>query len=275
MTTITAPETTLGRTTATDGTEVPLLVHRPALPRGWLVWAHGGSWQHGSARQWAPITARLTAQSGWGVVSVDYRLAPAHRFPAAILDALAALDWAETRTQDLPVVVGGDSAGGTIAALAALARRDAGERVPPQVLAYPPLDPSCTRPSYRAEPGAFPNPSELRAAWRAWLGAEAPDPVFLPTPLAASTLAGLAPVTLVVGEDDPARDDVTAYAEQLRADTVPTALHLLPHVGHADLLNPAGSVLPAVVAALNNPPKRLRSVAPAADHPRNPEGPLS
>lgn len=274
MTTITAPETGITQAVAADGGRVPLLLHRPARPRGWLVWAHGGSWQHGSARQWAPTTAALAARSGWAVASVDYRLAPTHQFPAAVLDVLAAIAWAETRAQGLPVVVGGDSAGGTIAALAALAERDAGEPVPPQLLAYPPLDPSCTRPSYTAIRGAFPDPAGLRAAWRSWLGTDAPDPAFPPTPLGASSLAGLAPVTLVVGEDDPVRDDVTAYAERLRADAVPTALHRLPGVPHADLLNPAGSVLPAVAATLNNPPVSLRSVAAATDHPRNLEGTL-
>lgn len=277
MTTITAPETTIDRATATDGTEVPLLVHRPALPRGWLVWAHGGSWHYGSARQWAPVTAALAARSGWAVASVDYRIAPADRFPAAVLDMLASLQWADAKADNLPVVIGGDSAGGTIAALAALAWRDAGEVVPPQLLAYPPLDPHCARPSYTADPGAFPNAAELRAAWRSWFGEDPAGSAFLPTPLGASSLAGLAPVTLVVGDNDPVRDDVTAYAEQLRADGVQAGLHLLPGVSHADLLNPSGLVLPAVTVALSDllVTESPRSVATATDHhPRNPEGSL-
>lgn len=79
-----------------------------------------------------------------------YRLAPQHHFPAAVLDVLAALDWAEARAEGLPVAVGGDSAGGTIAASAALVRHDTGKPVPAQVLAYPPLDPDCASPSYRS-----------------------------------------------------------------------------------------------------------------------------
>lgn len=252
MTTITAPETAFTSTVASDGARVPILTHRPSTPRGWLVWAHGGSWQHGSATAWAPVTAALAQRSGWAVASVDYRLAPKHRFPAAVLDMLAALAWAEGEADGLPVVVGGDSAGGTIAAITALARRDAGGPVPSQLLAYPPLDPACARPSYTADPAAFPSAAELRAAWQLWLGS-APDPTFPSTPVAASSLAGLAPVALVVGEHDPVRDDVTAYADRLRIDGVPVSHTIVPGAGHAELLR-SGSDVPATVAAALSAP---------------------
>ena len=156
------------------------------------------------------------------------------------------------------MVVGGDSAGGTIAASAALARRDAGDRVPAQVLTYPPLDPDCGRPSYRAGSGAFPNRADLRAAWRLWLDST-PEPTILPTPLEAPSLAGLAPVSLVVGSDDPVRDDVIAYATRLRTDGIPTTLEVLPGVGHADLLSPRSRALAAVAAALPELPLSERS----------------
>ncbi|WP_338538736.1 alpha/beta hydrolase [Janibacter terrae] len=252
MTTITAPETAFTSVVASDGARVWILTHRPARPRGWLVWAHGGSWQHGSARAWAPVTAALAARSGWAVASVDYRLVPEHCFPAAVLDMLAALTWAESQPEGLPVVVGGDSAGGTIAAIAALARRDAGDLVPSQLLAYPPLDPACARPSYAFDPGAFPSATELRTAWQRWLGRK-PDPAFPPTPLAASSLAGLAPVALVVGEDDPVRDDVTTYADRLRADGVVVSHTVVPGAGHAELLR-SNSDVPAAVAEALSPP---------------------
>lgn len=234
-----------------DGAHVPLLVHRPDQPRGWLVWAHGGSWQYGSARQWAPVTSRIASLSGWAVVSVDYRLAPEHHHPAAILDTLAALSWAEQRAGELPVVIGGDSVGGTIAALAALARRDTGGRVPPQLLAYPPLDPACSRASYLAPSTVAPGRSDLMAAWRLWLGDTPRHPTMPATPLQAADLTGLASVFLVVGDDDPVRDDVLAYAARLRDDEVPTSLHSLKNTRHADILNPTGLVLPTIVARLN------------------------
>lgn len=256
---ITVPETTLVNVVASDGAQVPVLLHRPRSPHGWVVWAHGGSWQHGTAAAWAPLTAALAARSSWAVASVDYRLAPAHRFPAAVLDMLAALAWAEAQAAGLPVVVGGDSAGGTIAASTALARRDTDMPVPPQLLAYPPLDPDSTSPSYSAAPSAFPSQADLRAAWRLWLGAATPRPTILPTPLAAPSLAGLAPVSVIVGDADPVRDDATAYADRLNADGVPAALEVLPGVGHADLLTPRSLVLAAVVAALSAPPLSERS----------------
>ncbi|QSB04096.1 alpha/beta hydrolase [Natronoglycomyces albus] len=261
MTTITAPETTLSSAVASDGAPVPLLVHRPESPRGWIVWAHGGSWQYGSAAAWAPVTGGLASLSGWAVVSVEYRLAPEHRFPAAVLDVLAALAWADRRSDGLPVAVGGDSAGGTIAASAALARRNTGDRVPAQVLAYPPLDPECARPSHRIGSGAFPNREDLRAAWRLWLDST-PEPTILPTPLEAPSLAGLAPVSLVVGSDDPVRDDVIVYADQLRADGIPVTLEVLPGVGHADLLSPRSRALAAVAAALSE----LSTPSPQPNH---------
>ncbi|WP_145942852.1 alpha/beta hydrolase [Corynebacterium glyciniphilum] len=234
-----------------DGTHVPLLVHHPDQPRGWLVWAHGGSWQYGSARQWAPLTGRIAALSGWAVVSVDYRLAPGHHHPAAVLDTLAALDWAEQQTDGLPIVVGGDSAGGTIAALAALTRRNTGDRVPPQLLAYPPLDPECSRASYRGAPGVPPDRPGLVTAWRLWLGDHTSPRSVPTTPLQADSLTGLASVSLIVGADDPVRDDVRAYAARLQDDGVQVALRTVPNTGHADILDPTGLVLPAVVTRLN------------------------
>ena len=243
-------DTTVTTVPTADGSRVPLLVHRPQHPKGWLVWAHGGSWQAGSTTAWAPVTATLAAQSGWAVVSVDYRLDPAHKFPAAIFDMLAALDYAETQARDTPVAVGGDSAGGTIAAITALTRRNTGGRVPLQVLAYPPLDPDCTRHSYHAVPGAFPTAADMTAAWRLWLGEEPTgSPV---TPLQADSLAGLTPAAMVVGGDDPVRDDVTAYADRLDSDGVASSLRVLPGVAHADVLRPRGRVLPELVTALTH-----------------------
>ncbi|WP_087008478.1 alpha/beta hydrolase fold domain-containing protein [Gulosibacter sp. 10] len=275
MTMITTPATTPAETIASDGSRVPLLVHRPREPRGWLVWAHGGSWQFGSAAQWAPITAALAARSGWAVASVEYRLAPTHRFPAAVLDVLAALEWADARANSLPVV-GGDSAGGTIASLAALTRRDAGQPVPPQVLAYPPFDPDCASPSYSAIPGAFPSAADLRAAWRQWLGRDPDAGLGLPaTPLRAATLAGLTPVTLVVGEHDPVRDDVRAYACRLRSDRVRTSIATVADAGHADLLRPGSPVLTAVMAALAEPALAAPTGAGPTPPPKPPPGPAA
>ncbi|WP_172381715.1 alpha/beta hydrolase fold domain-containing protein [Streptomyces sp. MNP-20] len=239
---------------------VPVRVYEHgARPGGWLVWAHGGSWQYGSAADWHPVTHRLAALSGWNVVSVDYRLAPAHRHPAALEDVLAVLDWAAERT-DAPLAVGGDSAGATLAAGAALAQRDRGRRLDAQLLAYPPLAPACATPSHLRDPGAFPQPAALRRAWRAWRGtgpatALASDGTALhSTPLDAPDLRGLAPAVLAVGALDPVADDVLAYADLLKAAAVPARLIHAPDTAHADLLRPRSRLLPHLADALRHLP---------------------
>lgn len=236
------------------GHSVSTLQHDPLGPaKGSLVWAHGGSWQHGSASRWGHVTARLAAATGWRVASVDYRLAPRHRFPRAVQDVLAAVAHADRTAPDLPLVVGGDSAGGTIASVAALTRRDRGERVPGQLLAYPPLDPACSRASYHARPEAFPSRRDLRAAWRLWLGAldERTTTGIHVSPLDATGLAGMAPVHLAVGSLDPVLDDAVEYARRLSSHRVQVTLDVLPGVGHADILQSPSPVLESLVAALS------------------------
>lgn len=249
-------------------TDVRARLHTPgdAASVGLLVWAHGGSWQRGSAADWHPVTHRLSALSGWQVLSIDYRLAPAHRHPAALEDTITALGWARARAaaHGVPVAVGGDSAGGTLAAVAALAVRDQDRRLPltvrpeplaAQLLAYPPLDPTCAAPSHRRDPRAFPHPAQLRMAWRAWQGADrtahARDgtPLYS-TPMDATDLSELPPALLAVGDRDPVADDVLGYAGRLGEAAVPVDLIHLPGVAHGDLLQPDSRLLPRLAAGL-------------------------
>jgi acetyl esterase len=227
---------------------LPVRVYRPArtdpAPAGWLVWAHGGSWHHGSAAEWHAATAALAARSGWLVISVDYRLAPRHRHPRAVQDVLTALAWATDQAAGAPVAVGGDSAGGTLAACAALAVRDRDLPLTAQVLAYPPFDPACASPSYHRAPVAFPCAAQLRRAWCAWRGDGEPAAYdedgtrLYSTPWEAPSLAGMAPAVLAVGANDPVRDDVTAYAHRLHGDDVPVRILHPPGVVHGDILRP-------------------------------------
>ncbi|MEU8193130.1 alpha/beta hydrolase fold domain-containing protein [Microbispora amethystogenes] len=104
---------------------VPVRVFQPDEgSRGLLVWAHGGSWHMGSVEQWHLATEELACVSRWTVISVGYRLAPQHRHPAQLDDVLTALAWAEASfgEENGPLAVGGDSAGGTIAACRSLRR---------------------------------------------------------------------------------------------------------------------------------------------------------
>ncbi|TDD83189.1 alpha/beta hydrolase fold domain-containing protein [Actinomadura rubrisoli] len=226
---------------------VPVRIYRPGPDRrGWLVWAPGGSWQAGSVESWHETGAALARYSECTVVTVGYRLAPRHRHPAQLEDVLTVLDWAQGQDGDA-TAVGGDSAGGTLAAAAALVRRDRGEHLAAQVLAYPPLDPSCAAPSYTRLPGAFPSAPHLRAAWRLYRGDPRSDRSdgerLYSTPLEADRFDRLAPAVLAVGELDPVIDDVTAYARRLRAAGGEVTLRTFPGTPHAAVLGdsaPAG-----------------------------------
>ncbi|MEU9236327.1 alpha/beta hydrolase [Streptomyces subrutilus] len=225
---------------------VPARVYRPgaAAPQGWLVWAHGGSWRAGSAQDWHGATAELARFSGFGVVSVDYRLAPEARHPAMVEDVLSALDWARERAGDtVPVAAGGDSAGATLAACAALASRDRGVPLAAQVLAYPPLDPGCTAASYHRFPDMFPTASYLVSAWRSYQAPGRPRAAdgtrLYSTPFEAADLRGLAPAVLATGDLDPVGDDVHRYARLLRAAGVEVALREFRQTGHGAFLQPA------------------------------------
>ncbi|MEZ7007354.1 alpha/beta hydrolase [Streptomyces sp. AD55] len=226
---------------------IPVRVYRPGPdPYGWLVWAHGGSWRAGSVEYWHEPVADLARASGCTVVSTGYRLAPRHRHPAQIEDVLTALSWAGDRARPgEPLAVGGDSAGGTVAACAALARRDRGEPLAAQVLAYPPLDPECAAPSYGRGPGVFPSAEDLRHAWRQYRGRDAPPAAdrerLHSTPLEAGRLDGLAPAVLAVGDLDPVLDDVTGYARRLEAAGNDVRLRVFPHTPHAAFLAAGGS----------------------------------
>ncbi|WP_345572345.1 alpha/beta hydrolase [Nonomuraea rosea] len=243
---------------------VPARVYLPEgrRPDGVLVWAHGGSWQRGSAAEWHDATAALATRSGWTVISVDYRLAPRHRHPSAVQDVLTALTWAHGEAAGSPLAVGGDSAGGTLAAGAALAARDRRLPLAAQVLAYPPFDPGCGSPSYHRSPSAFPQAAALRRAWRAWRGDgvtavhDADGTRLYATPWEAPTLAGVAPAVLAVGRDDPVHDDVEAYARRLREDGVPVRLLRPPGAVHGDVLRPDRPLLHQLAGA-------LRRIAPS------------
>lgn len=233
-------------TATDDGRSVAVRVYRHTdQPLSWLVWAHGGSWRFGSTAEWHGALTELARISGCLVVGVDYRLLPHHPHPAPLEDVLTALAWVRGLAAEpgapSRVAVGGDSAGGTIAACAALAEAEAGVPLAAQVLAYPPIDPRCRAGSYDSG-DAFPDRSRLRLAWAEHRG-KRPAVVrggrtLLSTPAEAPTLAGAAPAVMAVGEFDPVRDDVVHYAAALEHAGVPVRLDLIPGTGHGAVLDP-------------------------------------
>jgi acetyl esterase len=211
---------------------LPARVYSPAADApGVVVYFHGGGWVVGSVDTWDASVRALAVASGCDVVSVDYRLAPEHVFPAAADDAFDALVWvasADGLAAGRPVVVAGDSAGGNLAAVTALRARDAGG--PPialQVLVYPVTDSDLDRKSYHEYTG---NELILNRQDMVWFWDHyAPDPAArvnpYASPLRATDLSGLPPAYVITAEHDPLREEGFAYADRLRAARVPAEHH--------------------------------------------------
>jgi acetyl esterase/lipase len=196
-------------------------------PVGTVVYYHGGGWVLGSLDEFDAVCQALAVASGARVVSVDYRLAPEHRFPAATDDAFAALAWSAEQHADEPIVVAGDSAGGNLAAVSALRAREAGgPKIALQLLVYPVVDCDLTRPSY-VECSAdefFLNRSEMAWFWDHYAPDAAEREHPYASPIRAPDLVGLPPAYVVIAEHDPLRDEGLAYAAALESAGVPVTV---------------------------------------------------
>jgi acetyl esterase len=246
---------------------VDLLVCRPARARSDLVvlHLHGGGWVVGDPWWLEPLVRRIAARARATVVSVDYRRAPEHRYPAALDDARTALRWAQRTFAELPLVVLGESAGGTLAASLALRARDDGARIAGQCLLVPALDPRMSSPSWDAfGTGYGLDAADMRWYWEQYLprhgrgGADDPHV----SPLRSGKLRGLPPAVVLTCGYDPLQDEGRGYAEALRGSGVAVShLHRpdLPH-GFAWI----GGRVPAAAAALDDAVDNVRSVALAA-----------
>jgi acetyl esterase len=207
---------------------IPLRLYRPAgvdaaarLPV--LVYFHGGGWVIGDLDTHDTLCRQLTAEAGVSVVSVDYRLAPEHKFPAAVDDSWAATRWVFAHAAELGVdggrlAVGGDSAGGNLAAVVALLARDGGgPAIRLQVLLYPVTDTNTETDSYRANAEGFLLTREsMRWFFDHYVRGEADAADWRLSPLRAPSLAGVAPALVVTAGFDPLRDEGEAYARRLR-----------------------------------------------------------
>jgi acetyl esterase len=207
-----------------------------ATPGPLLVYYHGGGWVEGSAATHEPSCRLLSHLAGVRVLSVDYRLAPEHPFPAAADDALAAYLHARARAAELGadparVAVGGDSAGGNLAAVVALDLR--GDAAAPafQLLIYPGLDMTRKHPSRLRFGDGFVLTEENMTFYEDQYvpdRSRRADPRV--SPLVAPAVAGLPPAYIATALADPLRDEGEAYAERLRAAGVTVALHRHPQV---------------------------------------------
>ncbi len=209
--------------------DIPLRLFRPASqPAGkaapTLVYYHGGGWVIGDLDTHDVLCRQLADESGCVVVSVDYRMGPESRFPAAVDDVLAATRWLQAQAGALGLdaqrfAVGGDSAGGNLAAVVALAWRDAGEAVPLkfQLLIYPATDMRAIAPSHTHNGQGYVLTSDTIAYFRGHYMAPAQHDDWRASPLLHADLAGLPPALVLTAGFDPLRDEGRQYADALSA----------------------------------------------------------
>jgi acetyl esterase len=222
------------------GGELPLRLYRPAgvRPLPVLLYFFGGGWVLGTIDTADGVSRSLANSSGALVAVVGYRLAPEHPFPAAIDDCYAAVRWAAGHAAEIGadparIAVGGDSAGGNLAAAVALRAHADGPALTGQILVYPNTDQLADDESMRAadDPFLF---NRHSVAWyrRHYLAdpANAADP--LASPLRAQSLAGLPPALVITAEYDPLRDQGEAYARRLADAGVPVELSRYPGMAH-------------------------------------------
>jgi acetyl esterase len=226
--------------------ELPVRIYTPieagAEPPPVVVYFHGGGWvicdldtHDGSCR-------RIANALGAVVVSVDYRLAPEHKYPAAAEDAYAATAWTAAHATELGVdpgrlVIAGDSAGGNLTAVVALMARD--RRGPPiafQVLIYPVIDSAATRDDHASKTdnavGYFLTTRQMNWYRDQYLASDADGNEPYCSPHLAPSLAGLPPACVITAEMDPLRDEGEHYAALLGAAGVPVTLHRAPGMFH-------------------------------------------
>ncbi|MDY6997335.1 MAG: alpha/beta hydrolase [Actinomycetota bacterium] len=215
---------------------VRVRLHRPPRagdPGPALLWIHGGGYVIGSAAQDDVLCRRFARELDATVVSVDYRLAPEHPYPAAVEDCYSALRWLSALPAVDPgrVAIGGASAGGGLAAALALHTRDLGEMaLAAQLLVYPMLDDRSVARAELDHPGhRLWNQSSNRFGWNAYLGDA--DPA-VAVPARRDDLAGLPPAWIGVGTLDLFHDEDLAYAGRLREAGVPCEVEVVEGAFH-------------------------------------------
>jgi acetyl esterase len=226
------------------------------------VYFHGGGWVIGDLDSHDSACRRLANDAACCVVSVHYRLAPEHVFPAAVDDSATATRWVVANATALAIdpariAVGGDSAGGNLAAVMAIMARDG--TLPPigyQVLVYPVVDLTATHPSYDRITAGYPLTATTMKWFRAhYLRDSADETDWRASPLRAASLACTAPAFVLTCSHDPLCDEGLAYAARLERENVPVTLMHLSDQMHAfftwgKLIRAADTAMNAITAAL-------------------------
>ncbi|MDZ4825103.1 MAG: alpha/beta hydrolase [Actinomycetota bacterium] len=218
---------------ATAVRDISVRVYRPsdAPNQPLLVWLHGGGWVIGSVDSHDQLCRLLCDATGAMVVSVEYRLAPESTFPAAVEDSVAVWDWVNQHAADLGadperIALGGDSAGGNLAAVTCLAARESGGAQPRlQLLVYPVTDYEFESVSMRDNGvGYFLEADSMRWFYSHYLRDERDGADWQVSPLRADDLSGVAPALVITAEYDPLRDQGEAYGRRLQDAGVPTEI---------------------------------------------------
>ncbi|MDX1947150.1 MAG: alpha/beta hydrolase [Pirellulaceae bacterium] len=232
------------RTVPGPAGEIPVRVYAPHGngPFPVLLFYHGGGWVLGSINTHDEVPRSICHRAGVIVVSVDYRLAPEHRFPAPLDDCYAALVWAAEHAAEIGgdprrLAVGGDSAGGNLAAAVAIRARDErGPRVLLQVLIYPVTNYNFDSASYHQMSTGFGlTRAGMQAFWRDYLRDPAEGLHPLASPLQAGNLAGLPPALVITAHFDVLRDEGEAYAARLAQAGVPVTCTRYTAMNHGFL----------------------------------------
>jgi acetyl esterase/lipase len=265
------------RTVDGPGGPIPVRVYWPvaeaSAPPPVLVWLHGGGWVVGDLDTYDNTARQHAAGAGAVVVSVDYRLAPEHPYPAAVEDVWAATQWVAENAGDLGadgdrLAVAGDSAGGNLAAVVAQLARDAGgPALCHQLLWYPATTWDSSLPSFRENADApVLNTSATKAFSRWYAGdVDLAEPPATLVPARATDLSGLPPAYIAVAGHDPLRDDGIRYAELLTAAGVPVEVHNAETLVHG-YLGYAG-IVPAATEAMDRGLAALRAAFAAGGRP--------
>jgi acetyl esterase len=252
--------------------DVPVRVYVPTAkpgPHPVLVYFHGGGWVIGDLDTHDATVRALAAASGLTVVSVDYRLAPEHRFPAAVDDCLAAVRWvaspagaASLGADPARLGIGGDSAGGNLVAVAAQQLRDTGPALRFQLLVYPVTDARLAHPSIDENAdGYLLTKADIEWFRGHYLGSDwnrsAADPRVSPLLAADEAVRGVAPALVITAEYDPLRDEGEAYAAKLRAAGVDATASRYDGMIHGFFS--LGDLIPEGKAAIDEAAEALRA----------------
>jgi acetyl esterase len=204
-----------------------------------LIFFHGGGWVIGDLDSHDVVCRKLADAGQLVVISVDYRLAPEHKFPAAVDDAIAATAWIAANARQLGIdasrlSVGGDSAGGNLAAVVSIAAPDGnGPAISGQVLVYPATDFAMTHPSHREpETSILLTHSVIKWFRDHYLNGAADAADWRASPARAATLAGLPPAYVLTAGADPLRDEGNEYAQRLKDAGVPVTYRSFPGQFH-------------------------------------------